>query len=353
MSRKSDDKAIIVLIIIAIPIYILYKILEGFIEILQSLTNIIVDNINIIITVIVFSFLIYILSVFYPIIYFKSKKFKKLKNTISHHIKNCNELNQYIEELKKSYLNMSSYNYGMGEMTDSSFYNYERSKWKNQDKSFNVHNCSATVCKNASNQPIKYLCKYFDINKNEKSLLKFEKILNDFISVEQGKELLYKEKTSILQSILNSVPLIIKKYHEKQLSKKLGFETVDISDSYIPTFSFQYVSAGGYSSTNCDIKLSIENLNDLINYLNDEIKWKKSVAGQRALMTSQLRNQIKKRDNYKCCSCNIGTKNEPNLLLEIDHIQPVSKGGLTTIGNLQTLCWKCNRKKGAKVLVDL
>ena len=40
---------------------------------------------------------------------------------------------------------------------------------------------------------------------------------------------------------------------------------------------------------------------------------------------------------------------EPNLLLEIDHILPVSKGGLTTEDNLQTLCWRCNRSKGAKI----
>ncbi|MCG4734929.1 HNH endonuclease [Casaltella massiliensis] len=28
---------------------------------------------------------------------------------------------------------------------------------------------------------------------------------------------------------------------------------------------------------------------------------------------------------------------------------PISKGGLSTEENLQTLCWKCNRRKGAKV----
>ncbi|MBL7870818.1 MAG: HNH endonuclease [Cyclobacteriaceae bacterium] len=66
-------------------------------------------------------------------------------------------------------------------------------------------------------------------------------------------------------------------------------------------------------------------------------------------MTSQLRDQIKQRDNYKCYSCSLGIENEPNLLLEIDHIIPLSKGGMTTLENLQTLCWKCNRTKGAKI----
>ena len=49
---------------------------------------------------------------------------------------------------------------------------------------------------------------------------------------------------------------------------------------------------------------------------------------------------LDKRENYA----------EPNLLLEIDHIIPVSKGGLTEESNLQTLCWKCNRSKSDKIL---
>ena len=88
----------------------------------------------------------------------------------------------------------------------------------------------------------------------------------------------------------------------------------------------------------------------LANYLNEAIKWSKSIAGQRSLMTSNLREKVKDRDNYKCCICGLGIKDEPNLLLEIDHKIPLSKGGMTTFDNLQTLCWKCNRAKGAKIL---
>ena len=70
-------------------------------------------------------------------------------------------------------------------------------------------------------------------------------------------------------------------------------------------------------------------------------------------MTPQLREEIKKRDNYMCCNCGNGTEIEPNLLLEIDHIIPISKGGKTKVNNLQTLCWKCNRSKGAKLEEDI
>ena len=66
-------------------------------------------------------------------------------------------------------------------------------------------------------------------------------------------------------------------------------------------------------------------------------------------MTSSLRQKIKERDHYTCKNCGISIEQEPNLLLEIDHIFPLSKGGKTEEENLQTLCWKCNRKKGNKI----
>ena len=283
------------------------------------------------------------------ILYFKSNRFKSIKDSISKHTKNCNDLNHYIQELKCSYVNIKSYDFGQSSMIDSSNYNFKRKEWSKDIKSNQIHHCSATVCKNASNQPIKYFCKYFDVEKNEKTLSNFERVLNDFTSVEQGKLLLQKERDTILSSISKSIPSIVSFFSKKKLIRKLGFEVIDLSDLYIPIFTFQYVSAGGNSSSKCDIKLSISNLNKLINYLNDVIKWRNSIAGQRALMTSKLREKIKERDNYTCCSCNLSIEDEKNLLLEIDHIIPVSKGGLTSENNLQTLCWRCNRTKGAKI----
>ena len=61
------------------------------------------------------------------------------------------------------------------------------------------------------------------------------------------------------------------------------------------------------------------------------------------------RGHIMRRDNYTCQKCGLSIKDEPNLLLEIDHIIPLSKNGLTTEDNLQTLCWRCNRTKGSKI----
>lgn len=344
MKVKVERDLLIIAFILAIIVYIA-KIIIDMIFIVDM--NVYFKN-PIIIFILVFAEIILVYQIF-SIFYFRSNRFIKIKDSISEHTKNCNDLNHYIRELKCSYVNIKSYDLGQSDMIDSSNYNFKRTEWSKDIRSNRIHHCSASVCKNASSQPIKYFCKYFDVEKNEESLSNFERILNDFTSVEQGKILLKKERDLILVSISKSIPSLVLFCSKNRLFNKLGFEVIDLSDLYMPVFTFQYVSAGGNSSSNCDIKLNIENLNKLISYLNDFIKWRKSIAGQRALMTSKLRDTIKERDNYTCCNCNLSIKDEQNLLLEIDHIIPLSKGGITSKNNLQTLCWRCNRSKGAKL----
>lgn len=63
---------------------------------------------------------------------------------------------------------------------------------------------------------------------------------------------------------------------------------------------------------------------------------RKQVIGQK------LRTQVFERDAYRCKHC--GTHKN----LRADHIYPESKGGPTTLDNLQTLCASCNSKKGVR-----
>ena len=345
MKSKAEGALILLAIIAGVVIYILKIILD----ILSSFVDTIVYLKKPILIVIIACIGVFLAYKIYSFFYFKSKKFKTIKDSIKNHTTNCNNLNHHIQELQCSYINIKSYDFGQSSMVDSSKYNFKRKEWNKEEKDDRIHHCSATVCKNASIQPIKYFCKYFDVEKNEETLSSFEKVLNDFTSVEEGIILLQNERDLILSSISKSIPSLIHLFSKNKLINKLGFETIDFNDLYIPIFTFQYVSAGGNSSSKCDITLNIENLNKLIRYLNDIIKWRKSIAGQRALMTSKLREKIKERDNHTCCKCNLSIEDEQNLLLEIDHIIPVSKVGLTSENNLQTLCWRCNRTKGAKI----
>ena len=71
-------------------------------------------------------------------------------------------------------------------------------------------------------------------------------------------------------------------------------------------------------------------------------------AIERKKMTANLKKFILERDDYTCQACGASLHNDFNLKLEVDHIVPISKGGKTDPSNLQTLCRKCNRSKGAK-----
>lgn len=285
----------------------------------------------------------------YESLYFKGEDFLEIKGRIQNYIEDCNELNQHIEQLKDTPLEVNKLDTGIAQYQDTSRWNVKRPELKNQKYAPNVHNCSRTVCDGARKEPFKYICKYFNIGADEETLEKFESILNNFEAAEDGKVSLQCEREKILSSIQDDIPTLIKKFSQKRIERELGFDPVDFNTIYFPRYEFRYISAGGNTATKCEVVMDIDNLNRFVVYLSEKIKFKKSAAGQRALMTSKLRTSIKERDGYTCKHCGISAEQEPHLLLEIDHIVPVSKGGLTTEDNLQTLCWRCNRSKGARV----
>ena len=77
-------------------------------------------------------------------------------------------------------------------------------------------------------------------------------------------------------------------------------------------------------------------------YLNNEI-WESICRVERGKVSNKLRFAIYERDHNRCRIC--GSRRN----LEIDHIYPIAKGGKSTYDNLQTLCHRCNMRKGASV----
>lgn len=69
----------------------------------------------------------------------------------------------------------------------------------------------------------------------------------------------------------------------------------------------------------------------------------------RKKISQKNRFEVFKRDAFSCQYCG---KSAPNVILEVDHIKPISKGGDNNIINLVTSCFDCNRGKGSKELGD-
>ncbi len=287
---------------------------------------------------------------FYAYVYFTSDEFRAIKKRVKSYAEECNALNGHLRGFKTRESMIRTVDTGSAQLNDSSEYNYKRDNWSKSSNSQLVHECSASVCKSAKNEPFKYLCKYFNIKPDEARLAEFEEMLNDFAAADQGKLLLARQKQQGIDSVSPTIPALIKLLSDKRIERELGFEPIDAIYHRIPSYTFQYISAGGKSSISTAIQLDLNNLERFIAYLGDKVMFTKSAAGQRSLMTRSLREAIKQRDDFTCQACGNSTQKEPNLLLEIDHVIPVSKGGITSEDNLQTLCWKCNRSKGAKIV---
>ncbi len=70
---------------------------------------------------------------------------------------------------------------------------------------------------------------------------------------------------------------------------------------------------------------------------------------KRIPLSKKVRFEVFKRDKFSCQYCG---KSAPSVVLEVDHIDPVSKGGSNDIFNLITSCFDCNRGKTDKKLDD-
>lgn len=283
--------------------------------------------------------------------YFRSEKFLAHKNKLASVVAEHNEIADYVSDIRSR----GSFSLGasasgthahLATFQNTSQHKYQRDRNVANYGASNVHNCSLQVVRNAKAAPVKYLMKYFDINADESSLNRVEKLGEDVARLENAISNLREREASITESF-DPPPFILKHYADEFL-QHVGVELSTITVPY-PLYAFQYVSAGGNSGQETTITLNTPTIDALIETMSQKIRFRKTAAGQRALMTSKLRSFIKTRDNYSCRSCSVSVAAEPHLLLEVDHVIPVSRGGLSTPENLQTLCWRCNRTKSNKV----
>lgn len=205
-----------------------------------------------------------------------------------------------------------------------------------------TYDCSSSVVSSASKNIIKYLIKYSNIENDIYCLQQLDFCANYMKSLNK----FYKNMGKLYLQVKPQLPIFVRLFATRSkvpyLICNLSFELTQIRK---PVFCFSYISPAGKSSRKCKIRITT----DIVRELQAEISAKINKSGhskrQRNAMTNDLREAIKKRDNYTCCLCGNNVFNEPNLLLEVDHIIPISKGGKTEANNLQTLCWRCNRAK--------
>lgn len=279
--------------------------------------------------------------------YYKSKGFAQIKETCNLLTQSRKEFNEYIDEKAQSISQLFGKRIVRNETENEDSYNIIRA-YKKSITPFTAE-VSATVFGSAENNPIDYIIKNFYPNKSQykEQIQKLKILIEELETLREAKDIINNYKKDYDQYIKN-VPDYVLENDEDGFYSRLGLAVIDEAVLNVE-YKFAYTSGGGKAQRSFTVPMNEENIIELINRLESKLSMEALAKEQRAMMTSKLRAHIKERDNYTCCQCGNSVQKEPNLLLEIDHIIPVSKGGLTKEDNLQTLCWKCNRSKGAKI----
>ena len=280
--------------------------------------------------------------------YYESPSFLKIKDTCEVLMSTQREFNEYITEKVQSISQLFGTRVVRNETTNDDEYNYIR-PYKKTITPFTAE-VTATVFASAENNPLEYVVKNFYPNKKSypEQIQKLYRLVEELETLRDAKQIIENYKVEY-QQYLGDVPDFIIENDESGFYSRLGFANIDESVLTVE-YKFSYTSGGGMAQRSFTVPMTEETIVELIKVLESKLTASAFAKEQRALMTKKLREFIKNRDNFTCCNCGNSTHMEPNLLLEIDHIIPVAKGGCTVEDNLQTLCWKCNRAKSDKII---
>ncbi len=280
--------------------------------------------------------------------YYESADFLKIKETCEVLMSTQREFNEYITEKVQSVSRLFGTRVVRNETVNNDEYNYIR-PYKKTITPFTAE-VSAAVFASAENSPLEYIVKNFYPNKKSypEQIQKLYLLVEELETLRDAKQIIENYKVEY-QQYLGDVPAFVMENDEAGFYSRLGFANIDESVLNVE-YKFSYTSGGGMAQRSFTVPMTEETIVELIKILETKLTAGAFAKEQRTLMTKKLREFIKNRDNFTCRNCGNSTHVEPNLLLEIDHIIPVAKGGCTVEDNLQTLCWKCNRKKSDKIL---
>ena len=193
----------------------------------------------------------------------------------------------------------------------------------------------------------------YQFHLNTLSVRRIIKSRNNNIS----KEIDYKSKVDLAKDKLGNFDVSIEDLDEEKMRNIESIVFNDLIEKANTDFYAEvhlYLTRGRMHRVIDEKKESFD-LNEIIDALksidSSKLKdgrrfysgevWNSIERVERAKVSNELRQEIFERDGYTCVNCGSTEKES----LEIDHIKPISKGGKTEPGNLQTLCRNCNIRK--------
>jgi hypothetical protein len=130
---------------------------------------------------------------------------------------------------------------------------------------------------------------------------------------------------------------------ETRITVTLDQETVELLSQFKSRTAHKNPLADTALALKLALKTALEKTAATRQSFNGKVKQKETRRG----VSKSMRSQVLERDGG-CCqfkNTETGRKCESKFKLEVDHIQAWSRGGKTTLDNLQTLCFNHNQMK--------
>lgn len=182
--------------------------------------------------------------------------------------------------------------------------------------------------------------KFFDktVSENEEAYQNYRAYVKEY-------NLLHPEKIETVSRFhLKEWKLWIYNFYERLIFKTYKLKPLRYTKVFV---KISYTSPQGKNTYSKSHLYSYDGLKSHYDYIKKLIERKSTrenlIRIERAKVSNSVRISVFKRDHYTCQICG-GTKSD-GIMLHVDHMIPVSKGGKTEINNLQTLCDRCNSGK--------
>lgn len=213
-----------------------------------------------------------------------------------------------------------------------------------------VYNASPEIVVGAEGDPIGSLIRYFNLEPTPRTLDDVQRLAFDIARLEGAIQNTQRREHEMLTFI--NPPQFVVKYFAKEFWKQLNAYRVQFEIPY-PVYRFENKSLSVQGNRAVTVTLNTPTIDALSETLDRKIRWAYPEIPQRTLMTAQLRQRVKERDNYTCQNpgCRASIARNRNLLLEVAYILPPAQGGSYEPDNLWTLCWRCSRSGESTVLI--
>ncbi|MDG1301996.1 MAG: HNH endonuclease [Opitutae bacterium] len=184
------------------------------------------------------------------------------------------------------------------------------------------------------------------IREHQKEIREAKQSLLDLpIKFERDKEIFLSGRTDVKPKCCDGTG-VFKDEKETKKDRKRSFRTIYYSEVYILQ-NIAYVVVGLYSEEEKSLLVQAEHDKERSKF--ERLKRKFELAQnleekpKRRPIPEEVRVAVWRRDQGTCVKC--GSRER----LEYDHIIPVAEGGGDSVRNIELLCEKCNRSKGAKI----